>query len=69
MRNFYYTRIANIECNKIGRRHAEGLHNEENNDLYCSPNIIRVTKSRRTRWAGHVAHVEERCMQGFCGET
>jgi len=31
------------------------LHNEELNDLYCSPNIIRVTKSRRMSWAGHVA--------------
>ena len=36
------------------------LHNEELNDLYCSPNIIRVTKSRRMRWAGHVAHMRER---------
>ena len=32
------------------------LHNEELNDLYCSPNIVRVIKSRRMRWAGHVAH-------------
>jgi hypothetical protein len=31
------------------------LHNEELNDLYCSPNILRVIKSRRMRWAGHVA--------------
>jgi hypothetical protein len=31
------------------------LHNEELNDLYSSPNIIRVIKSRRMRWAGHVA--------------
>ena len=31
------------------------LHNEEFNDLYCSPNIVRVIKSRRMRWAGHVA--------------
>jgi hypothetical protein len=31
------------------------LHNEELNDLYCSPNMIRVIKSRRIRWAGHVA--------------
>ena len=37
------------------------LHNEELNDLYCSPNIVRVIKSRRMRWAGHVARmVEER---------
>ena len=32
----------------------------ELNDLYCSPNIIRVIKSRRMRWAGHVAHMGER---------
>jgi hypothetical protein len=31
------------------------LHNEELNDLYCSPNIVRGNKSRRGRWAGHVA--------------
>jgi len=31
------------------------LHNEELNDLYCSPNIVRMIKSRRMRWAGHVA--------------
>jgi len=35
------------------------LHNEEFNYLYCSPNIVRVLKSRRTRWAGHVAHMVE----------
>ena len=35
------------------------LHNEELNDLYCSPNIVRVIKSRRVRWAGHVARMEE----------
>ena len=33
------------------------LHNEELNDLYFSPNIVRVIKSRRMRWAGHVACV------------
>ena len=36
------------------------LHNEEINDLYCSPNIVRVIKSRRMRWAGHVARMGER---------
>jgi hypothetical protein len=36
------------------------LHNEELNDVYCSPNIVRVIKSRRMRWAGHVACVGER---------
>jgi hypothetical protein len=36
------------------------LHNEELNDLYSSPSIVRVIKSRRMRWAGHVARVVER---------
>ena len=35
------------------------LHNEELNDLYCSPNIVRVIKWKRMRWAGHVAGMEE----------
>ena len=35
------------------------LHNEEINDLYSSPNILRVIKSRRMRWAGHVARMGE----------
>jgi hypothetical protein len=33
------------------------LHNEELNDLYSLPNITGVIKSRRTRWAGHLAHM------------
>ena len=35
------------------------LHNEELNDLYPAPNIVRVIKSRRMRWAGHVARMGE----------
>jgi hypothetical protein len=35
------------------------LHNEELNDLYSLPNIVRVVKSRRVRWAGHVARMGE----------
>ena len=35
------------------------LHNEELHSLYRSPNIVRVIKSRRLRWAGHVARMEE----------
>jgi hypothetical protein len=35
------------------------LHNEELNDLYSSPNIVLVIKSRRMRWAGHVARMGE----------
>ena len=36
------------------------LHNEELNDLFSSPNIVRVIKSRRMRWAGYVARMGER---------
>ena len=45
------------------------LHNEELNDLYCSPNIVRVLKRRRMRWAGHVARMgEERgCIGSWRG--
>jgi hypothetical protein len=42
------------------------LHKEELTDLYSTPNIIRVTKSRRMGWASHVARVREREMHtGF----
>jgi hypothetical protein len=41
-----------VECRK--------LYNEELNDLYCSPNIVQVIKSRRMRWAGHVARIGKR---------
>jgi hypothetical protein len=36
------------------------LHNDELHNLYSSPNIVRVIKSRRMRWAGHVTRMEER---------
>jgi hypothetical protein len=36
------------------------LHNEELNHLYSSPNIFRVIKSRRMRWAGHVARMAKK---------
>ena len=36
------------------------IHNEELNELYCSPNIVQVTKSSRMRWAGQVARMGER---------
>jgi hypothetical protein len=46
------------------------LHNEELNDLYCSPNIIGMIKSRKMRCTGHVARMgEEKCLQGFGGDT
>jgi hypothetical protein len=39
------------------------LHNEELHNSYSSPNIIRIMKSRRMRWTGHVARMgEEECI-------
>ena len=45
------------------------LHNEKLKDLHFSPNTVRVIKSRRMRWAGHVASMggEESRIQGFGG--
>jgi len=43
------------------------LHNEELNDLYPSPNIVRVIKSRRMRWAGHVARMGEERIGSWWG--
>jgi len=47
------------------------LRNEELSDLYTLPNIVRVVKSRRMRWAGHVARTGggDRGAQGSGGET
>jgi hypothetical protein len=43
------------------------LHNEELHYLYASPNIITVIKSRRMRWAEHVARMgDKKCIQCFC---
>jgi hypothetical protein len=42
------------------RKKWRKLHNEELHDLYSSPSIGRVIKSRRIRWAGHVASMKER---------
>jgi hypothetical protein len=36
------------------------LHNEELRDLYSSPSIIRIIKSRRMRWVGHLARMGEK---------
>jgi hypothetical protein len=48
----------------FGPKREEGgswrkLHNDELHDLYSSPNIVRVIKSRRMMWAGHVARMGE----------
>jgi len=63
-------RVSENRVLRISRRRRDEvtnewrkLHNEELNDLYCSPHIVRVTKSRRMRWAGHVALMgERRCI-------
>jgi len=41
------------------RKAYKYLRIEELNDLYCSPNVLRVIKSRRMRWAGHLARMGE----------
>jgi len=43
------------------------LHNKELNDLYSSPNVVRVIKSRRMSWAGHVARMSEECIGSLWG--
>ena len=45
------------------------LHNEELNDLYCSPNIVPAIKSKEVVRACSTYGGEERCIQGFGGET
>jgi hypothetical protein len=45
------------------------LHNEELNDLYSSPDIVRVIKSRKMRWAGHAARKGRgKAYTGFGGK-
>jgi len=55
-RHFFHNSNINEEVTGEWRK----LHNEELNNLYSSPNIVRVLKSRRMRWAGHVARMGER---------
>jgi len=43
------------------------IHNEELNDLYSSPNTVRVIKSRSMRWVGHVARIGERREETYSG--
>ena len=43
------------------------LHNEELSDLYSLPNILRVVKSRKMRWAGHVSLMGEGKWEGVVG--
>ena len=52
-------RIFGLKRDKVTGEWGK-LHNEELNDLYSSPNIFRVIKSRRIRWAWNVARMGER---------
>ena len=54
----------------MSRREWRKLHNEELSYLYCSPNIVRVIKWRRMRWAGHLARMGERrgAYRGLVGK-
>jgi hypothetical protein len=45
------------------------LHSGELHNLYSSPDIVRRIKSRRMRWAGHVARVGDKLIQGFGGKA
>jgi hypothetical protein len=68
--------LENRVLRKIfGPKREEGgscrkLHKEELHSLYSSPKFVRVIKSRRMRWAGHVARMgKDRCLQGFGWEA
>jgi len=52
-------RILGVKWDEVTGEWRE-LHNEELNDLYCSPSIVRVIKSGTIRWAGRVAHKGEK---------
>jgi hypothetical protein len=63
--NRVLSRIFGPKRDKVTREWRK-LHNEELNDLYCSPNIVWVIKLRRTRRVGHVACMgKEQVYSGF----
>jgi hypothetical protein len=49
-----------LETNSLVNSFELKLHNEELHNLYSSPSIIRMIKSRRMRWAGHVTRMGEK---------
>jgi len=59
LENRVLRRIFGPKRDKVTREWRT-LHNEEFNDLCSSPNVVQVIKSRRIRWAGHVARMGER---------
>ena len=61
LENRVLRRIFRPKWDEVTRKWRK-LHNEELNDLYSSPNIIRTIKSRRMRWMGHVARMGEKIV-------
>jgi hypothetical protein len=65
LREEHRLRVSENRALKVFRtkREEDGswrkLHNDELHSLYSSPNIVRVIKSRKMRWAGHVARIKE----------
>jgi hypothetical protein len=56
----YFSRSRHFSCVRRRPHAAEiKLHNEELSDVYSLPNIVRVVKSRRMKWTGHVARMGE----------
>ena len=56
--NMVFRRIFGLRRDEVSGDWRK-MYNEELNDLYSSPNIVRVIKSRRMRWAGHVERMGE----------
>ena len=54
LRRIFWSKKCEVTCD------WRKLHNEKLNDLYCSPNIVRMINSRRMRWAEHVGCMGER---------
>jgi hypothetical protein len=51
-------RIFGLKRNEVATEWGR-LHNEKHNDLYSTSTIVRVIKSRRTKWAGHVSRMKK----------
>jgi len=64
LQNRVLRRIFGTKRDEVTRE-LRRLYKEELNDLYSSPNIVRVIELRRMRWAGHVARMEKKRGVGF----